>query len=280
MPPGPWQYGGGPQPGWGPPPGPPRPPSRGRRLFRLLNPVIAGRQVARPTRPDRVDDPVVRKVQVLRAVVGLIAVVWIMVAYRVASDAQSLAYERADQIVTSATLLPATVPIIVGAFILGSRQHVRALYLRRTLKPLGSLVALVGTVLFFVVLTSVMPEGGLIGDDEQPSPAVYAKLLVMVIIALVTLWAIVFVFFGAAVALVHVFRTADIHEVLPPIIATVLVWELAIMDLFSHDYDGLPVPARLAVILGGPLSVTLVSLWELRRLRTRHHLTVRRALGR
>src|SRR5690349_21822527 len=98
MPPGPWQYGGGPQPGWAPPPGPPRPPSRRRRLFRLLNPVIAGRQVARPTRPDRVDDPVVRKVQVLRAVVGLIAVVWIMVSYRVTSDAQSLAYERADQI--------------------------------------------------------------------------------------------------------------------------------------------------------------------------------------
>ncbi|GAA1845220.1 hypothetical protein [Actinomadura bangladeshensis] len=66
-------------------------------MLRLLNPIAAGRQVARASRPDRVDDPVVRKVQVLRAVVGLIAVVWVMVTYRVASDAKSVAYERFDQ---------------------------------------------------------------------------------------------------------------------------------------------------------------------------------------
>ncbi|NDU71727.1 hypothetical protein GWI34_03660 [Actinomadura sp. DSM 109109] len=249
-------------------------------MFRLLNPIIAGRQVARPSRPDRVDDAAVRKVQVLRAVIGLIAVVWITVSYRVASDAQSLAYQRADQIVMSATLLPATFPVVVGAFILGSRPGNRVLYLRRSLKPLGALLALAGTVVFFVVLTSVMPDGGLIADDEQPSPAVYAKLLAMVVIAVVTLWAMAFLFCGATLALIHMFRTADIHEVLPPIIASLLVWELAIMDLFSHDYDALPVPARLAMLLGGPLSVTLTSLWELHRLKARHNLTLRRALGR
>ncbi|MEU8124543.1 hypothetical protein AB0C21_38020 [Spirillospora sp. NPDC049024] len=221
-----------------------------------------------------------RKVQVLRAVVGLIAVVWVMVTYRVASDAKSVAYDRANQIATSAALLPATFPVVVGAFILGSRPHNRGLYLRRSLKPLGALLALVGTVLLFYVLVHVMPEGGLIGDDEKPSPAVYMKLLVMVIAALWTLWAIAFVIWGGAIAVVNVLRTADIHEVLPPVIATVLVWELAIGDLISNDYHGLPVPVRVAVILGGPLSVTAVSLWELRRLRTRHGLTLRQALGR
>ncbi|GAA1845227.1 hypothetical protein [Actinomadura bangladeshensis] len=180
----------------------------------------------------------------------------------------------------SATLLPATFPVVVGAFILGSRPPRRGQYLRRALKPLGSLVALVGTVLFFIAVVSVMPEGGLIGDDEQPSPAVYMKLLFMIIIALVLLWALAFVFCGAAISLVNVVRTADIHEVLPPLIATVLVWELAIADLISNDYNGLPVPVRAAVILGGPLSVTAVSLWELRRLKTRHALTLRQALGR
>ncbi|WUH99693.1 hypothetical protein OHR68_40455 [Spirillospora sp. NBC_00431] len=76
------------------------------------------------------------------------------------------------------------------------------------------------------------------------------------------------------------FRTADVHEVLPPIIATALVWELAIVDLFSNAYDGAPFLVRVAVILGGPLSVTAVSFWELRRLKTRHNLTLRQALGR
>ncbi|MDK0521767.1 hypothetical protein [Streptomyces sp. ML-6] len=37
---------------------------------------------------------------------------------------------------------------------------------------------------------------------------------------------------------------------------------------------------RPAAVLGGPLSVTAVSLWELRRLRSRHGLTLRTALGR
>ncbi|MFG3527629.1 hypothetical protein ACGF8B_12905 [Streptomyces sp. NPDC047917] len=64
------------------------------------------------------------------------------------------------------------------------------------------------------------------------------------------------------------------------IIAIVLVRELAVADLFSDTFDGVPALVRGAAVFGGPLSVTAVSLWELRRLRTRHGLTLRRALGR
>jgi hypothetical protein len=251
------------------------------RVFRLLNPILAGRQVCRPSRPDRVDDPVVRKVQVLRAVVGLLAVAWILVSYRLAADAKSVATQRLDQIMTSAALLPATFPIVVGAFIVGSRPHNRRLYLLRTLKPLGALLALAGAVLYFVLLASGTLTGGPVGEPpENPTASYYVLLLYFVFLSLLALWVFVFVCYGAALTLVHMFRTADIHEVLPPVVATVLVWELAIVDLFSNAYDGAPVAVRVAVILGGPLSVTMVSLWELRRLRTRHGLTLRQALGR
>ncbi|GAA2109860.1 hypothetical protein GCM10009780_64620 [Actinomadura alba] len=250
-------------------------------MFRLLNPIVVGRQVCKPSRPDRVDDPAVRKIQVLRAVVGLVAVVWILVSYQVASDAKSLAYQRLDQVVMSATLLPATFPIVVGAFIVGSRPHNRRLYLRRALKPLGALLALAGTVLFFVLLASGILTGGPVGEPpENPTTADYAKIMYQFLLVLLALWAIVFVTYGAALTLVHVARTADIHEVLPPVIAIVLALELAIVDLFSNAYDGVPVSMRVVVIIGGPLSVTAVSLWELRRLKTRHGLTLRQALGR
>ncbi|XVQ15626.1 hypothetical protein ACQP1W_24780 [Spirillospora sp. CA-255316] len=222
-----------------------------------------------------------RKVQVLRAVVGLVAVVWVLVSYRLASDAKSLAAQRLDQIMTSAALLPATFPIVVGAFIVGSRPHNRRLYLLRARKPLGALLALAGAVLYFVLLAEGVLTGGPVGEPpENPSASFYVLLMYFVFLVLLALWVLVFVCYGAALTLVHMFRTADIHEVLPPVIAIVLVWELAVVDLFSNTYDGAPVAVRAALILGGPLSVTAVSLWELRRLRTRHGLTLRQALGR
>ncbi|MBO8191069.1 hypothetical protein ITI46_05060 [Streptomyces oryzae] len=252
-----------------------------RRALRLLNPIAVGRQVCKPSRPDRVEDPAVLKIQVLRMVVGLAAMVWILVSYQIASDAKSLAMQRADQVVMSATLLAATFPVVVGVFIVGSRPHTRRLYLRRALKPLGALLALCGTLLYFVLATSGVLTGGPFGQmPEDPSRADYMRLMYEVFLALVMVWGLVFVFYGAALALVHVFRTADIHEVLPPIIAIVLVWELAISDLVSNTYDGVPASVRIAAVFGGPLSVTAVSLWELRRLKTRHGLTLRQALGR
>ncbi|MEU2668138.1 hypothetical protein ABZ622_04585 [Streptomyces sp. NPDC007164] len=252
-----------------------------RRAFRLLNPIAAGRQVCKPSRPDRVDDPAVQKIQVLRMVVGLAAMVWIAVSYRITSGAKSFAYQRLDQTVTSAALLAATFPVAVGAFVLASRSHHRRLYLRRALKPLGALLALGGTILYFVLLTRGTLTGGPFGQmPEKPSTADYLRLMYELFLVLVMLWGFVFVIYGAVLAVVHVFRTTDIHEVLPPVIAIVLVWELAIADLFSNAYDGVPALVRGAAVFGGPLSVTAVSLWELRRLRTRHGLTLRRALGR
>ncbi|MEU5366175.1 hypothetical protein ABZ354_22325 [Streptomyces sp. NPDC005925] len=222
-----------------------------------------------------------RKIQVLRTVAGLVAMVWILVSYRITSDATSLAYQRADQLVMSATLLAATFPVVVGAFIIASRPHRRRLHLRRALKPFGTVLALGGAILYFVLLTrgtlADVPFGQM---PEKPSTADYMRLLYEVSLALVALWALAFVFFGAVLAVIHVFRTADIHEVLPPVIAIVLVWELALSDLVSNAYDSVPLLVRGAAVFGGPLSVTAVSLWELRRLRTRHGLTLRDALGR
>ncbi|MFE7617200.1 hypothetical protein [Streptomyces sp. NPDC057496] len=247
----------------------------------MLNPIMAGRQVCRPSRPDRVDDPTVRRIQILRMVVGLAAMVWILVAYRIASDTKSVAMQRLDQVADSAALLAATFPVVVGVFVVASRPHNRRLYLRRALKPVGALLALGGTLLYFVLLTDGTLTGGPFGQmPEHPTGSDYLYLLYQFFLVIVMLWGLVFVPYGAALSVTHVFRTADIHEVLPPIIATVLVWELAIVDLVSDTYDGAPLPVQLAAVLGGPLSVTAVGLWELRRLRTRHGLTLRRALGR
>jgi hypothetical protein len=79
-------------------------------------------------------------------------------------------------------------------------------------------------------------------------------------------------------SVVHVFRTADIHEMVPPLLVTLLVCELAVYDLIVGTYDGVPFWVRVALTFGAPLSVIAMTMWELRRLRTRHGITLRRAL--
>ena len=278
----PWgPYGGqpprGPAPVWPPvPPVPPRRPSWGNRVWRTINPIAVGRRVFTPSRPDRVQDPAVKKVQVLRTVVGFAAVVCILLAYRVVADAEGVLDQRMDQIETSVNLAAVTIPVCVAGFIAAARPPNRRLFLRRALKPLGALCALLCAIAFILLLGN-----GVFGDilitsgEEKPSPGAYARLAFSLFFLL---WYVPFILYGIAMVLVHVFRTADIHEALPPLLAMVLVWELAISDLFTGAYDAVPFGVRMALTFGAPLSITAVSLWELKRLRSRHGITVRQAL--
>ncbi|MFE7161114.1 DUF397 domain-containing protein [Streptomyces sp. NPDC057636] len=52
------------------------------------------------------------------------------------------------------------------------------------------------------------------------------------------LWVVPFIFWGVGLALVHVFRTADIHETVPPLLAMALVWEMTLIDLFTGQRNG------------------------------------------
>lgn len=115
----------------------------------------------------------------------------------------------------------------------------------------------------------------LISSKATPSPGAYARLAFTLFFLL---WVVPFILYGIAMVLIHVFRTADIHEALPPLLAMVLVWELAVSDLFTGAYDAAPFGVRMALIFGAPLSITALSLWELRRLRSRHGITVRQAM--
>ncbi|WP_031510636.1 hypothetical protein [Streptomyces megasporus] len=96
----------------------------------------------------------------------------------------------------------------------------------------------------------------------------------------VGVWIICFTFRSMLPAVGRVLRAADVHELLPPILSTVPAWELAITDLFLGDYGNAPLAVRALFLLGAPASVALLSLWEARRLRTRHGITLRGALRR
>lgn len=235
-----------------------------------LNPIGAARMVFLPSRPDRVHDPVVKRIQVARTVVGLIVVVWMLLSYGVVADADGVVDDRLGQAQMSFILLAASFPVVVIGFVAAARPPNRRVLLRRVGKPVGALVVVIACVVLPRMATGLV-EGREIHAD-----------LAGVVTFLVYLWCLVwflpFAMYGVVQSIVHIFRTADIHETVPPVMAILLVWELAIFDLVRGAYEGVPLGVRLAFTLGAPLSVTAVALWEFRRLRTRHGITLRGVL--
>ncbi|HET6859544.1 MAG TPA: hypothetical protein VFH94_20955 [Streptomyces sp.] len=240
---------------------------------RLFNPVAVARAVFTPSRPDRVDDPIVKKVQVFRTVVGLVAITWMLLSYGLAADADAVVDDRFDQIRTTLIVLGATFPVAVAVFIAAARPPNRRLFLRRAGKPAGALLALVVTLAVPRLITGL----GYV-DENTNWTASTGRVALLLALGAFMLWLVPFVFYGIAQSLVHVFRTADLHETVPPLLATLLVWEVALFDVYRGAYDSVPFAVRVAFTLGAPLSVTVLAMWELRRLRTRYGITLRGAL--
>ncbi|MCX4985732.1 hypothetical protein [Streptomyces sp. NBC_00572] len=261
-------------PGYGPVPTPRAEPSRARNILRgLYNPLYAAQRTFRPSRPEIVNDREVRKLQLWRTGLGLVAWVGLMLTYKAivtADDVQGVASERLDQSWSSVLVLVCTFPVVVGAFVAAARDGLRRVYLRRALRPIGSVLAIM--VSMGTSALAMAPElAGL--RDAVGLPG---RILIVVLF----LWSIGFALYGIGLSLVHVFRTADIHEVLPPILAGVLVWEMALLDVITGAYGQVPTGARVVFILGAPVTVTALSCWELYRLRRHHGLTLRTALRR
>ncbi|MFD4868175.1 hypothetical protein [Streptomyces sp. NPDC058412] len=82
---------------------------------------------------------------------------------------------------------------------------------------------------------------------NQPEPAGLRDAVGLpgkIAIGVLCLWSIGFALHGIGLSLVHVFRTADIHEVVPPVLAGVLVWEMALPDVLTGAYPQVPAGAR------------------------------------
>ncbi|MFG2891355.1 hypothetical protein [Streptomyces sp. NPDC048248] len=218
-----------------------------------------------------VEDRTVRRLQLWRTVAGFVAWVWLTLTYTAISDsgkAADVVSERFTQSWVSVLVLICTFPVVVGAFCAAARGGLRRVYVRRALKCLGAVVTVVVSMFTFPLAMAPELEGlrDLVGIPGK------------VVIAILALWSLGFALYGIGLSLVHVFRTADIHEVLPPVLATILVWEMAIADVSTGAYQNVPPLARVAFMMGAPVTVTVLSAWELHRLRRHHGLSLRAAL--
>lgn len=259
---------------------------RAGALRALPNPLAMASALAEPSRADRVDDPTVRGLQWARTVVGLVATVWLVMAYPLREGREQFVMGKLEDLLIGCGITFGAALVAVTAFIAAARSPLGRVYARRLLGPLLTVVAIVlgaGACWFLVQLL----KGEIITlSDFSYHGILFSILLIVVFVlgALACAAALLLAIPVTVAALVYAFnscfRLGDVHDLLPALISPLLVWSLFGLGVFDDPEVAAPPLVLYGFLLGGPLSVTLLSVWEIRRLRRRHGVTLRTALGR
>ncbi|MCK1823656.1 sulfur globule family protein [Streptomyces sp. XM83C] len=197
-------------------------------------------------------DPTVERLKRLRVIGGAVAAlgVYTYVQGGFAFD------EMLDNAVTASVVLFFLTPFTVGVMLFVWRRSGTVRQLKRPLFDALKLLLLF-IVSFFgtVVLMWKYSTFGLLGQ---------------LVLSLLGLWLCVFVIAGAVKLSGNFFGTAVVHRCLPPLLATVTTWLMALSDLVTGDLHGMSLMMGLVFVLGAPVTVTAISLLEMRRLRSRY----------
>ncbi|UUU32204.1 hypothetical protein JIX56_21125 [Streptomyces sp. CA-210063] len=254
--------------------------------------------LAVPNRPDLIRDPVITWLQRARTALGLLATVWLVMAYPLRKGRQEFVLDKLENLAVGCAILLGAGALGITLFILAARSPLGGVYLRRLVGPLTVIgVIALGVGLCWLMVLALRGEiisdadigrfdltFGLFGETAGVAITGLAMLALLVVGAiacvLVLLISVFTTLLVTFMALNSCFRTADVHELLPALLSPLLVWSLFALS-FSDTPDVAAPPAVIySFLLGGPLTVTALSVWELRRLRVRHGVTLRTALGR
>ncbi|MFI8945936.1 hypothetical protein ACIGO6_05385 [Streptomyces sp. NPDC053750] len=218
----------------------------------VLRPKHIARAVFHPAWiPDAID-PTVERLKRARLIAGTIAAVGVytFIEGGFAFD------EMLENMLTASAVLLFITPLTVGVMLYVWRRGgtVRALKVP-LLNSLKLLLLFVGTLVLTVVL--LQTASGSAG-------------LLLLVLGPLALWLVVVVARGAVHVSGNFFGTAATHRCLPPLLATVTTWLMAIPDLVTGDLHGLSLTMGVVFILGAPVTVTCIALLEAGRLRRRY----------
>ncbi|AZP16942.1 hypothetical protein EJC51_12910 [Streptomyces aquilus] len=213
----------------------------------LWKPKHVARAVFHPAWIPESIDPAVEQLKKIRLIAGTVAAVGVytFVEGGFAFD------EMLENMLTASVVLLFITPLTVGVMLLVWKRDGDI----RVLKPplfnsLKLLLAFVGSIVITVLL--LQSAGG-------------AGLFILLLGPLV-IWLAGFVARGAWHVGANFFGTAGVHRCLPPLLATVTSWLMALPDLLTGDLHGLSLGMGVLFILGAPVTVTAIALLEMRRL--------------
>ncbi|MEU5190718.1 hypothetical protein AB0G83_26740 [Streptomyces klenkii] len=223
--------------------------------------------------------PGLRSLQGFRAFFGTVATFALIWTYGVDGGWSSVLEDGLTKLFMAPLVLIVAGPLVITGFILYAPKEDRP-WLRGQLKfplmtvgvylgiPLGILSVTAGT--WWLIFNYIYAwEFGLI-----VGPLLSLFLSFWLLVGLV--WLAVFLFLASGVVARTAFNTGVVHPMLPAVFTTLVVWTLNLVSLGDGLPNG-PLYVKIAAFLGGPLSVTALSAWELYVLRSRHGIRVRGA---
>jgi hypothetical protein len=215
-------------------------------------------------------DRTVDRVQLARTVLGAAATIALILAYNVDPNRwEDAAYGGAAQLILAPFVLIIAAPLVIIGFIYYAPPHLRP-HLRSRLR--APLKAVGWYVLTLVVMGGILvPTGLTVNADDGKS---WWEYVLAVASLVVIVWGFPFFFMASLYSARSTFNSGQVHPMLPPVLTLTLVWVFAVLNM-TEGMPGGPPFVQIGSTLGGPLSVTAVSLWELRRMRTRFGVTLR-----
>ncbi|MFI8420228.1 hypothetical protein [Streptomyces sp. NPDC085479] len=219
----------------------------------------------------RVVDPFMKRVQDARAWAALAASCLILIVYGADQDFAELQAQYFLRVTTTPWLVLLTAPLIILAVFRLAPPSARS-FMRSHLASSGrAALRYFGAFTAVPLLFAVMVVLSELFEPLRP--------LIMIGLLFPTIWALCFVVFASLTLVPSVFGLSRVHAALPALVTGVLVWELAAVSLAFSGLPPGPVPVQIAALLGGPVSVTALAWWELKRLRERYGVRVRARHG-
>lgn len=215
----------------------------------------------------RIQDRGVLRVQKIRAWIAFAASVAILAAYGTEADWSQAQDQVLFRLAVTPWLLLLTAPVVIAVLFRLAPAHARPAMrarvrpaVRLALRYFGAFTAVPVLFAGVILLSRAMPDGEV-------------NVLITFALLLPAVWLLFFVVFASSTVVRGAFETAEIHAALPALLAGVLVWELAAINLVTAGMPPGPPLVRICAVIGGPASVSAVAWWEIGRLRRRYGVT-------
>ncbi|SBT94057.1 hypothetical protein GA0115233_10783 [Streptomyces sp. DI166] len=220
---------------------------------------------------NQIIDRTADRVQMARTVLGAAASVLLILAYNVNPDRwEDAAWQSAAQLLIAPFVLMIAAPLVITGFIYYAPPHLRP-HLRSRLRiPLKTVGWYVLTLA--VICAVLLPTALTVNADDGRDWWEYALALASLV---VVVWGFPFFFLASVHSARSAFNSAQVHPMLAPVLTMTLVWVFAVINMIGDGLPPGPPLVKICAALGGPLTVTAVSLWELHRMKTRFGVTLR-----
>ncbi|PNG23614.1 DUF3824 domain-containing protein [Streptomyces cahuitamycinicus] len=224
----------------------------------LLKPQDVARAVFHPAWIPQPLDPSVERLKRFRVIAGAVASLGVFTFIEGGFDFRELL----ENAMTASVVLLFLTPLTVGAMLWVWRRGGTVRQLRVPLvNSLLLLLLFVGCVAAVLVLVQTV--------NGTANPAV------IIGVGLTMMWMLIFTAYGAVRVSGNFFGTAAVHRCLPPLLAVVTSWLMAVPDLVTGDLHGLSLTLGIIFILGAPVTVTAIALLEMGRLKRRYGIRLK-----